>query len=314
MTCGLSTLAQTTAFTYQGKLTDGGNPASGQYDLVFRLFDPSGTQIGGDLAKGDVQVTDGVFTVSLDFGSSPFANGSGDSLEVAVRPGASTGPYTTLTPRQPLASSPYSLKSINASAADALSASCILCVTDGHIQSVGGGKVTGTVANASTAALAGNVTGVVGISNGGTGSSTKNFVDLTTDQSVGGNKTFSGAVGVNGATGVFNGNGSGLTNLNGANIVGGTITTTQLSGDALPNNSSLKLLGAQRWDLLKGQANFNVGTSPRGMAFDGSNIWVANSGENTVTKLRASDGVCVGTCTFSVGTTPNFLAFDGANI
>jgi len=115
-------------------------------------------------------------------------------------------------------------------------------------------------------------------------------------------------------TGTISGTGSGLINLNGANITGGTITSTQLSSDALPNSSSLKLLGSQRWDLLKGQASFNVGTSPRGMAFDGSNIWVANGGENTVTKLRASDGACVGTCTFSVGTTPNFLAFDGANI
>ena len=33
------TMAQTTAFTYQGKLTVGGNPASGDYDLQFRLFD-----------------------------------------------------------------------------------------------------------------------------------------------------------------------------------------------------------------------------------------------------------------------------------
>jgi hypothetical protein len=31
--------AQTTAFTYQGKLTDAGNPANGNYDLQFKLFD-----------------------------------------------------------------------------------------------------------------------------------------------------------------------------------------------------------------------------------------------------------------------------------
>ena len=53
------------------------------------------------------------------------------------------------------------------------------------------------------------------------------------------------------------------------------------------------------------------------MAFDGANIWVANSGSsagNTVTKLRVSDGACVGTCTFTVGTGPYGVAFDGANI
>ena len=31
--------AQTTAFTYQGKLTDTGIPANGQYDLKLQLFD-----------------------------------------------------------------------------------------------------------------------------------------------------------------------------------------------------------------------------------------------------------------------------------
>src|SRR5687768_14160329 len=31
--------AQTTSFTYQGKLTDGGTGANGNYDLQFTLFD-----------------------------------------------------------------------------------------------------------------------------------------------------------------------------------------------------------------------------------------------------------------------------------
>lgn len=35
----LSVAAQTTAFTYQGKLTDAGNPANDNYDLQFKLFD-----------------------------------------------------------------------------------------------------------------------------------------------------------------------------------------------------------------------------------------------------------------------------------
>jgi hypothetical protein len=42
--------AQTTAFTYQGRLTDMGAPASGSYDLQFLLYDAltDGTQIGLD--------------------------------------------------------------------------------------------------------------------------------------------------------------------------------------------------------------------------------------------------------------------------
>ena len=51
---------------------------------------------------------------------------------------------------------------------------------------------------------------------------------------------------------------------------------------------------------------FNVGKFPIGMAFDGTNIWVANGESNNVTKLRPSDGTVLGT--FNVGTKPAFVA------
>ena len=38
-------LAQGTAFTYQGRLNDGGNPANGSYDLRFALYDALGTKL-----------------------------------------------------------------------------------------------------------------------------------------------------------------------------------------------------------------------------------------------------------------------------
>jgi DNA-binding beta-propeller fold protein YncE len=55
-----------------------------------------------------------------------------------------------------------------------------------------------------------------------------------------------------------------------------------------------------------------VGSTPFGLAFDGTNIWVANQGSNSVTKLRASDGAYLGN--FAVGNRPVQVAFDGANI
>lgn len=111
--------AQTTAFTYQGKLTDAGSPANGLYDFTFKLFaTPGGAiQLGSDVLRGDVQATAGIFTVSLDFGQGPF-NSPSAYLEILVRPGASTGAYTTLTPRQQLTTSPYSIQTIHASSAD----------------------------------------------------------------------------------------------------------------------------------------------------------------------------------------------------
>ena len=60
--------------------------------------------------------------------------------------------------------------------------------------------------------------------------------------------------------------------------------------------------------------DFPIGPRPYGVAFDVANIWVTSLDSFTVTKLRASDGACVGTCTFSVGPGPFEVAFDGANI
>ena len=57
---------------------------------------------------------------------------------------------------------------------------------------------------------------------------------------------------------------------------------------------------------------YAVGKEPQGLAFDGSNIWVANAGSGTVTKLVAATGGIIGT--YRVGGAPVSLAFDGTNI
>src|ERR1700730_11805642 len=69
---------QTTSFTYQGRLTDGGTPANGNYDLQFALFDNSagGTQVGATQTLSTVLVVNGVFTVNLDFGAGSFPGAS----------------------------------------------------------------------------------------------------------------------------------------------------------------------------------------------------------------------------------------------
>ena len=113
-------IAQSSAFTYQGKLSEAGTRANGPFDFTLRLFsiDTGGTQIGSDIILDNVQVLDGIFTVTLDFGSSPFTGGTGNYLEILVRPGNSTGPYTLLTPRQPIVSVPYSVQTVHAAQAD----------------------------------------------------------------------------------------------------------------------------------------------------------------------------------------------------
>src|SRR5437879_3800252 len=146
-----SVVAQTSSFTYQGRLTDGGAAANGNYDLQFALFDSlsGGTQIGSTQVLNTVAVSNGVFTVSLDFGANSFT-GANRFLEISARL-SGAGSFTLLTPRQPVTATPYAVRSANASAADALSSACAGCVQDGQINSVSGNKVSGTVASATNA-------------------------------------------------------------------------------------------------------------------------------------------------------------------
>lgn len=117
-------LGQTTGFTYQGRLADGGTPASGVYDMKFRLTDAGGNPQGSpDIVTLDdpgVQVTNGVFTVQLDFGAGAF-DGNARFLEISVRPHSAdpnSPSYTTLSPRQQITSTPYAMRSSTAAAAD----------------------------------------------------------------------------------------------------------------------------------------------------------------------------------------------------
>ncbi len=100
--------AQGTAFTYQGRLLDGAAPADGRYDFRFSAWSaPSGpSQIGSTLPVNGVGVSNGVFTVALDFGAGIFT-GPARWLEIAVSTNGA-GVFTSL-PRQPLTASPYAI-------------------------------------------------------------------------------------------------------------------------------------------------------------------------------------------------------------
>ena len=116
--CASPTLAQAPVdaeFTYQGQLKEGGITADGDYDFVFRLYDADtgGAQVGDDFTVNDWPVSDGLFTVQLDFDLGAF-DGNARWLEVAVRPGANEGqPHTVLSPRQPLNATPYALYALD---------------------------------------------------------------------------------------------------------------------------------------------------------------------------------------------------------
>src|SRR5258708_29632457 len=109
----LSTWAQGTAFTYQGRLNSGGNPASGSYDFRFRLAaDPAGNNyVGSPVLTNALPVADGLFTVTLDFGTAAFT-GSNYWLEVDVKTNGASS-YFNLSPLQALTPAPYAIFAAN---------------------------------------------------------------------------------------------------------------------------------------------------------------------------------------------------------
>jgi hypothetical protein len=107
-------LAQGTAFVYQGRLNSNGAPATGLYDLRFKLFlDPLGNnQLGSALLTNGVPVTNGLFTLPLDFGGGVFS-GTSYWLGISVKTNGGAS-YVDLTPLQPLTPVPYAIYAENA--------------------------------------------------------------------------------------------------------------------------------------------------------------------------------------------------------
>jgi hypothetical protein len=103
-------------FTYQGQLIDNGHPATGAYDFQFALYlAASGGSAVTTLNVNDLTIDEGLVNATLDFTDVPY-NGQALWVEVRVRPGSSTGAYTTLTPRQALTPTPYALYALSGNA------------------------------------------------------------------------------------------------------------------------------------------------------------------------------------------------------
>jgi hypothetical protein len=96
-----------TGFTYQGQLQRDGSPVDGPCEMAFRLYDAAelGGQVGSPISR-TVPISDGLFTVGLDFGPTVFA---GDGRWLGIRVGCpGDGDYVDLG-RQELTATPYAL-------------------------------------------------------------------------------------------------------------------------------------------------------------------------------------------------------------
>jgi hypothetical protein len=154
-----------TGFTYQGRLTDGGLAANGTYQMQFLLYDAlTGGGLQGSpttVTNASVLVTNGVFTVPLDFGMAGF-NGADRFLEIAVKhTGDAT--YTTLSPRQQLTPTPYALHANTADLLSGLTADLFLQKT--------GDTMTGTLS------MSGKIISNLGAPVNGADAANKSYVD-----------------------------------------------------------------------------------------------------------------------------------------
>ncbi len=95
------------AFTYQGQLIFNDEPVNGLCDFRFSLWDAAnlGNQIDGGNTLYERPVTNGLFTVQLNFGADAF-NGDSRWLETKVDCGQG---IQALSPRQLLTAAPYAL-------------------------------------------------------------------------------------------------------------------------------------------------------------------------------------------------------------
>ncbi|HZM86924.1 MAG TPA: tail fiber domain-containing protein [Blastocatellia bacterium] len=250
--------AQTTLFAYQGKLEFDGAPANGNYDFQFKLFDAAvdGIQQGSTLEQLNITVTNGAYTVNLDFGAAVFS-GADRFLEVSVRPAGGSN-YSTLTPRQQVTSTPYTIRSLVSTTADGLTAACANCVTSGQIQSVQGAQVTGSVSGS-------QISGTIPVGSVPAGSGS--YIQNTLSQQPGSNFNIAG-----------NGTAAGTLS---ANIVNAT-TQYNLAGQRV-----LSVAGSSNLMVGAGAGLLNSGTDN---AFFGRNAGVINTTGSNNSFLGSNTG------------------------
>jgi len=90
--------------------------------LRYTTAQVGGAQVGTQTLV-NVTVTNGSFSVQLDFGAPPFTSTQARFLEIGVRPGGTSGAFTVLAPRHPVTSTPYAVQSLNAAQLGGVAAS-----------------------------------------------------------------------------------------------------------------------------------------------------------------------------------------------
>lgn len=200
--------SQTTSVLFQGRLDGASLPPDGLYDVQLQLFDSAqgGAPVSDSLVAVGAPITNNSFAIVADFGSGAFP-GAERWLQIGYRSNSLLGDFQLNSSRMRITSSPYAIKALNAT------------------------SVSGPVA-------ASSVSGILSDS-----SLSTNVAMLTRDQTFSGSNVFSGVsiltnannllagtFSGNWAGGSLSGNGGGVTNLNGTNVVVGTIPARAIAG------------------------------------------------------------------------------------
>ena len=112
LVAGLSPAAEAdTVFTYQGQLDHMGAPFTGAADIRFHIWTEAhgGARVGEIVSYTDLAVTNGLFTVELDFGADALNSGA-EWLQIDARLTGSGAQYQPLSPRQRITSAPYAVR------------------------------------------------------------------------------------------------------------------------------------------------------------------------------------------------------------
>lgn len=153
------------AFSYQGFLRDGSQPASGLYDFQVCVYEATsgGAPLNCAPDFNEVPVQGGDFALALNFPAATFL-GEERFLEVRARAGTATGAYTVLTPRQLIRSVPEALR---ANAASTAPWSGLSGVPAGFADGVDNTGVASITAGAGLSGGTITGTGTIAIANGG---------------------------------------------------------------------------------------------------------------------------------------------------
>jgi hypothetical protein len=100
-----------TGFTYQGQLKAAGTAVNGPIDARFIPYPApdSGSALAGAVTQSNIQVTDGLFSTTVDFGAVPFTTNQPVWMEIEIASPAGSGLFVPLGTRQRLTPTPFSI-------------------------------------------------------------------------------------------------------------------------------------------------------------------------------------------------------------